>query len=78
MTRARTRRPKPKATSGNDKRDRLERALEEGLRESFPASDAVAVTEPAPTAPGEDEIRADRISPPDVLHLPDGKPKGVA
>jgi hypothetical protein len=28
------------------KRQRLERALEEGLEETFPASDAVAVTEP--------------------------------
>lgn len=32
---------------------RLERALEEGLKETFPASDAVAVTEPAPTRPGD-------------------------
>ena len=29
-------------------RDRLEKALEEGLRETFPASDAVAVVQPAP------------------------------
>jgi len=29
-------------------RDRRERKLEEGLEETFPASDAVAVTEPAP------------------------------
>ena len=28
-------------------RQRLEAALEEGLKETFPASDAVAVTEPA-------------------------------
>jgi hypothetical protein len=32
-------------------RDRLERALEEGLRETFPASDAVAVVQPAPPEP---------------------------
>jgi hypothetical protein len=32
-----------------DKRARLEKALEEGLEETFPASDAVAVTEPAPS-----------------------------
>jgi nicotinate phosphoribosyltransferase len=32
---------------------RLERALEEGLKETFPASDAVAVTEPAPRRPGD-------------------------
>jgi hypothetical protein len=28
---------------------RLEEALEEGLRETFPASDPVAVTQPSPT-----------------------------
>lgn len=33
--------------SKSDK-ERLERELEEGLEETFPASDAVAVTEPAP------------------------------
>jgi hypothetical protein len=33
-----------------DQRERLERALEIGLEETFPASDAVAVTEPAPSA----------------------------
>jgi len=32
---------------------RLERALEKGLKETFPASDAVAVTEPAPRRPGD-------------------------
>lgn len=32
---------------------RLEKELEEGLEETFPASDPVAVTEPAPTPPGE-------------------------
>ena len=32
-----------------NERQRLEKALEEGLEETFPASDAVAVTEPAPT-----------------------------
>jgi hypothetical protein len=40
--------------SGRDKeqkkadRERLEAALEEGLKGTFPASDAVAVTQPAP------------------------------
>ena len=34
------------------KRQRLERELEEGLEETFPASDAVAVTEPASKRPG--------------------------
>ena len=32
-------------------RDRLEKALEKGLRETFPASDAVAVVQPAPPEP---------------------------
>jgi len=31
-------------------RQRLEAALEEGLQETFPASDVVAVTEPRPQA----------------------------
>ena len=35
-------------------RDRLEKALEEGLRETFPASDAVAVVQPAPLEPHDD------------------------
>jgi hypothetical protein len=34
-----------------EERDRLEQALEEGLRETFPASDAVSVVQPAPPAP---------------------------
>jgi hypothetical protein len=39
-----------------NERQRLEKALEEGLRETFPASDAVAVTEPAHTrADGTDK-----------------------
>ena len=33
-----------------DEKRRLEEALEEGLRETFPASDAVAVTQPASRA----------------------------
>jgi hypothetical protein len=37
-------------------RDRFERALEEGLRETFPASDAVAVIQPAPLEPHDDYI----------------------
>lgn len=32
-----------------NERARLEKAVEGGLEETFPASDAVAVTEPAPT-----------------------------
>ena len=45
---------KPKAgDSAASKRDkrRLERELEEGLEETFPASDPVAVLEPAPEHP---------------------------
>jgi nicotinate phosphoribosyltransferase len=49
--------PKPKRPKPAEKRgkrlQRLERELEEGLEETFPASDAVAVTEPAPTRPGD-------------------------
>jgi len=36
-----------------EERQRLERALEEGLEETFPASDAVAVTEPVRTRPDD-------------------------
>ena len=32
-------------------RDRLERALEEGLEDSFPASDAISALQPAPPEP---------------------------
>ena len=37
----------PRKAQESDKKV-LERELEEGLEETFPASDAVAVTEPAP------------------------------
>ena len=40
-------RPKPAKDPKPDKAT-LERELEEGLEETFPASDPVAVTEPAP------------------------------
>ena len=48
----------PKDTRGGDPdvkerpskvRDRLEKALEQGLEESFPGSDPVNVTQPAPS-----------------------------
>lgn len=39
--------PKPKEHHKPSKED-LERELEEGLEETFPGSDPVAVTEPAP------------------------------
>src|SRR6266480_7463585 len=35
----------------DEERDRLEQALEEGLQETFPASDAVSVIQPAPPEP---------------------------
>jgi hypothetical protein len=41
------------AKKSEDTRNRLDRALEEGLEETFPASDAVAVVEPAPRRPGD-------------------------
>ncbi len=44
----------PKQEHGPDK-ERLERELEEGLEETFPASDPVAVTEPGVDDGGEDE-----------------------
>lgn len=54
MTRSSSKQPKPdiekKKQSG---RQRLEEALQEGLEETFPASDAVAVTEPARTKSGD-------------------------
>jgi hypothetical protein len=36
-------------------RSKLERQLDEGLKQSFPASDPPAVVEPAPTKPGNDK-----------------------
>ena len=38
----------PKAAKGAEKR-KLDAALEEGLEETFPASDPVNVTQPAPS-----------------------------
>jgi hypothetical protein len=46
--------PKPAKKQKKQKKEELERELEEGLEETFPASDAVAVTEPAPDD-GEDK-----------------------
>jgi hypothetical protein len=45
---AKSRPPTRGAGKKENRRQRLERALEEGLRETFAASDALAVTEPAP------------------------------
>ena len=49
---AKSRSPKRNVNKKN-RRQRLERALDEGLQETFPASDALAITEPAPTPPGD-------------------------
>jgi hypothetical protein len=38
-------------------RNRLERSLEEGLQGTFPASDAIAVVQPAPSEPHNDDDR---------------------
>ena len=40
-----------KSRAKNKDREQLDKALEEELKETFPASDAVAVIEPAPPAP---------------------------
>ena len=45
-------------------RRRLERALEQGLEESFPASDPVNVVQPAPTSPDKRDKRRPRTAPP--------------
>jgi len=44
---------KPGAKGYKPSKEVLERELEEGLEETFPASDPVAVTEPAPD--GDDD-----------------------
>jgi hypothetical protein len=49
MPKASVKRPSRKVDRTKQRRQRLEDALQEGLEETFPASDAVAVTEPAPT-----------------------------
>ena len=52
MARSSSKQPKgDTSTKKKNERARLERALEVGLEETFPASDAVAVTEPAPERP---------------------------
>jgi nicotinate phosphoribosyltransferase len=54
MLTRKTRRPTRNLADEQHRKQRLEEALEEGLRETFPASDPVAVTQPAPTRPGDD------------------------
>ena len=46
---------KPKTDESAEKR-RLDDALEEGLEETFPGSDPVSVTQPAPTT-GDRHVR---------------------
>jgi hypothetical protein len=48
-------RPKPTVGKDPDKR-RLDEALEEGLEETFPASDPVNVTQPAPSR-GDNHVK---------------------
>jgi len=52
--------PKEDAAKKESRRRRLETALQEGLEETFPASDAVAVTEPAVTLPDDSAIKRSR------------------
>ena len=54
MTTRKARTKPPKRDVDNKAKRRLDAALEEGLRETFPASDPVAVTQPAPTPPEND------------------------
>jgi len=56
MPSTKAKRPKRNAEK-KDRRRRLDNALDEGLEETFPASDVVAVTEPAPTPPGNNQHR---------------------
>jgi hypothetical protein len=48
-------RTKPRGSEGTEKR-RLDEALEEGLEETFPGSDPVNVTQPAPSR-GDHHVR---------------------
>ena len=48
MPTTKSKRPKRNAKKKN-RQQRLDNALDEGLEETFPASDVVAITEPAPT-----------------------------
>ncbi len=57
MPKTSVKRPSRKADRKDERRERLEGALQEGLEETFPASDAIAVTEPAPTPCDENRGR---------------------
>ncbi len=54
---SKARQPKRKAERTESRDQRLEKALEEGLQETFPASDAVSVTEPAGPRPMSGRFR---------------------
>ena len=49
---------KTKQTEDAKLRERLERSLEEGLEDTFPASDPINVTQPPPTV--EDKLQGRR------------------
>ena len=53
MARRKAKPVKPGAKRSEDRRRHLDEVLEEGLKETFPASDPVAVVEPAPTRPDD-------------------------
>ena len=46
MRAAKSKQPKSKSARKESERQRLDKALEEGLQETFPASDALAITGP--------------------------------
>jgi hypothetical protein len=50
---------KAKAPDKDSERRRLDEALEEGLKGTFPASDAVSVVQPAPSKADLDPRRKD-------------------
>jgi hypothetical protein len=52
MRGAKSKQPRPKSATKESQRQRLDKALDDGLQDSFPASDALAITEPAPARPG--------------------------
>jgi hypothetical protein len=56
MTRPRA---EPKGTRDSAEKRRLDQALEEGLQETFPASDPVNVTQPAPSRADHHIMRKD-------------------
>jgi hypothetical protein len=57
MSKTRAKRSRHEVDSKEERRQYLEDALQEGLEETFPASDAVAVTEPASTPCDENRDR---------------------